>query len=213
MIAQPTLYIPPDIEKGLLDGTLKLTGSVVRWAANGRIHKHLKVVDLPTPEATQEAVRRLASGTKKQYALIILAGGSLVVGGASAYSYVKKRRDAARAVAAEDMPECVTNFEASLRAYVDAGRTGALDANILEELILGLDAVKAFMDEGNEVVISLDNLVPLFDLVIAHTPRLAEAYEINLEDLAEEGTDVEHGVVVSLRRHLEAQKRILSEAA
>lgn len=126
---------------------------------------------------------------------------------------MKKRGAAARAVAAEDMPECVTNFEASLRAYVDAGRTSVLDASILDELILDLDAVVAFMQEGNEVLISLDNLVPLFDLVIAHTPRLAEAYDIDLNDLDDEETDVETGVVVALRRHLEAQKKILSEAA
>ena len=55
--------------------------------------------------------------------------------------------------------------------------------------------------------------MPLFDLVIAHTQRLAKAYDIHLDHLDVEGTDVEGGVVVSLRRHLEARKRILSEAA
>lgn len=211
MYTQPTLYIPPEIEAGLLDGTLKLTGSVVRWAANGRIRKHLQPVDLPTPEATKDLVARLASGSKKQYALVIAGGGVVLIGGAYAANYVKKKRAGARAIAAEDMPECVISFEASLRTYVDAGRTGALGAAILDELIVDLDAVKAFMDEGNEVLISLDNLVPLFDLVIAHTPRLAKAYDVDLQDLNED--DSEGGVVLSLRRHLEAQKRILAETA
>jgi hypothetical protein len=74
-----------------------------------------------------------------------------------------------------------------------------------------LDAVKAFMEEGNEVLISLDNLVPLFDVVFAHTPRLAAAYEVNLRPLDE--VDSDGRVVLSLRRHLEAQKVILAESA
>lgn len=211
MYTQPLLHIPPEIEAGLLDGTLKLTGSVVRWAANGRILKHLKPVDLPTPEASKALVARLASRSTRQYALIIAGGGFVLVGGAYAATYVKKKRAAAKLISAEDMPECVTSFESSLRAYIEAGRTGALDASLLDELIVDLDAVKVFMEEGNEVLISLDNLVPLFELVIEHTPQLAAAFDVNLSELDE--VDAEGGIVLSLRRHLEAQKTILAEAA
>lgn len=211
MYTQPLLHIPPEIEAGLLDGTLKLTGSVVRWTANGRILKHLKSVDLPTPEASKALVARLSSGSTRQYALVIAGGGFVLVGGAYAANYFKKRRAAARSIAVEDMPECVTGFEASLLAYVEAGRAGSLDANLLDELIVDLDAVKALMEEGNEVLISLENLVPLFDLVIAHTPRLAAAYGVDLGEL--DKVDTEGGVVLSLRRHLKAQKMIVAEAA
>jgi hypothetical protein len=38
-------------------------------------------------------------------------------------------------------------------------------------------------------------------------------YDIELDDLDEEWIDVEDGVVAFLRRHLEAQTRILCEAA
>lgn len=55
--------------------------------------------------------------------------------------------------------------------------------------------------------------MPLFDLVIAHTPRLAETYAVDLDDLADEQDKSDDGVVVSLRRHLEAQKVILADAA
>lgn len=211
MYTQPLLHIPPEIEAGLLDGTLNLTGSVVRWAANGRIFKHLKPVDLPTPEVSKALVARLASGSTRQYALVIAGGGLVLVGGAYAANYVKRKRAANRLSATEDMPECVISFESSLRAYVEAGRTGALDASLLDKLIVDLDAVKAFMEEGNEVLISLDNLVPLFDLVIAHTPQLAAAFDVDLSELEE--VDAEGGIVLSLRRHLEAQKTILAEAA
>ena len=211
MYVQPVLHVPTATEALLLDGTLKLSGSVVRWATNERFHSFLKEVDLPASEATSKAlIARLTSSSKGKYALVVAGTGVVLAGGAFAASYVKKKRAAVTAIAAEDMPECVTNFEASLRAYVVAGRAGALDAAVLDALIVDLDAVKAFMEEGNEVLISLDSLVPLFDLVIAHTPQLAAAYGVDLPELDED--DSEGGVIIPLRRHLEAQKTILAEA-
>lgn len=212
MYAQPVLHVPTEIEALLLDGTLRLIGGVVRWTDSGRIYAFLKEVDLPAPEAASKAlIARLTSASKGQYALVIAGAGVVLMGGAFAASYVKKKRAAVRAIAAEDMPEGVTNFEASLRAYVDAGRAGALDAAVIAALIVDLDAVKAFKEEGNEVLISLENLVPLFDLVIAHTPKLAAAYGVVLSELDED--DSEGGVIVPLSRHLQAQKTILDEAA
>lgn len=75
--------------------------------------------------------------------------------------------------------------------------------------------VKALSGEETDVSISFDQLAPLFDLVIAHTPRLAKAFNVDLPDLGNataESSDVEDGVI-SLRRHLEAQKMILKEVA
>lgn len=212
MIVQPTLFVPPEIRAGLLDGSLTISGSIVRWAATGRIRNHLQPIELPTPEATQAAVNRMPSGTRTQYALAIAAGGAVLVGGAYALNCVLKKRAGASGLAAEDMPECVISFEASLRSYVKAGQTGTLNAEIVERLIGDLDAVKEFMEEGNTVLISLDKLVPLFDLVIAHTPRLAVAYNVDLKNLNGQDDDA-GGVVVNLRRHLEVQKSILDGAA
>lgn len=207
MYVQPVLHIPPEIEAGLGNGTLKLAGGVVRWAADGRIHKLLEEVDLPAPETPKALVAQLASAFTRKSALILAGGGIVLVGAAYAASYAKKRV-AASAIA---MPECLTKFEASLRAYVDAGRAGALTAAIVDELIVDLDSVKAFREEGNEVLISLDNLVPLFDLVIAHTPKLASAHGIDLNDLGASGPEKD-GIVL-LRRHLKAHRTILAETA
>jgi len=151
--------------------------------------------------------RRMMLSPKVVISVVAVAA---VVGGGVTY-LVKTRKDS-KLVPVEDLPECITNFDASLRAYIAAGREGALDAQIVERLLEDLDAIKALSDEGNEVKISLDDLVPLFDMVIAHTSRLAEAYNVEVEDLNEQGAS-EDGVVVSLRRHLEAQKAILAEAS
>ena len=206
MIEQPLLFVPPEIELGLLEGTLKLFGSVVREADTGRIYKHLTEL-VPSPEKAEEAVKSMKLNPKIVISVVAVAA---VVGGG--VTYLAKRRKDAKLVPVEDLPECVKNFDASLRAYIEAGREGALDGEILERLLEDLDAIKAFSEGGNEVKISLDDLVPLFDMVIGHTSRLAEAYNIEVEGLSDE-RDSEDGVVVSLRRHLEAQKAILAQAS
>lgn len=206
MIEQPLLFVPPEIEVGLLEGTLKLFGSVVREADTGRIYKHLTEL-VPSPEKAEEAVKSIKLNPKIVISVVAVAA---VVGGG--VTYLAKRRKDAKLVPVEDLPECVTNFDASLRAYIEAGREGALDGEILERLLEDLDAIKAFSDGGNEVKISLDDLVPLFEMVIGHTARLAEAYNVEVEGLSDE-RDSEDGVVVSLRRHLEAQKAILAQAS
>lgn len=216
MIQQPTLYVPPEIELGLLDGTLKLFGSVVREADTGRIFKHLNDV-VPSPEKVEEAVKSLRLSPK----IVISVIAVTTIAGAGVTYLIKKRSKTDNKtddktdrvlVAVEDLPACLTEFEASLHAYIDAGRAGALDADVVERLIADLDAVKAFAEEGNEVRISLDDLVPLFDMVIAHTSRLAEAYDVPFET-PDADSDSEDGVVISLRHHLEAQKTILAEVS
>ncbi|MGX5691741.1 hypothetical protein ACWKWA_00995 [Dermacoccus abyssi] len=206
MYTQPVLIIPPEIELGLVTGALKLFGGTVREADTGRIVKHLKSA-VPSSQQVEQAARRLNA----KIAVPVVAA-TVAVGGAATFLATKKRAKAAR-LAAESRPESVADFESSLRDYVEAGRTGALTADIVDRLITDLDALKAFSDSGNDVKISLDELVPLFDLVIAHTPRLAEAYDVDLQPITDPDEKSSDGVVVSLRRHLEAQKAILADAA
>jgi hypothetical protein len=101
----------------------------------------------------------------------------------------------------------VVSFRASLKAYVDAGVEGCLDSDIVGQLVADLGAVEVYSSEG-AVVFTFDELMPFFELVTAHTPVLAKAYDVEFDEAAFEGGDV-----VSLRRHLEAQKRILDSAA
>lgn len=206
MYTQPVLIITPEIELGLVTGALKLFGGTVREADTGRIVKHLKSA-VPSSRQVEQAARRL----NPKIAVPVVAA-TVAVGGAATFLVTKKRAKAAR-LAAESRPESVADFEASLRDYVEAGRTGALTAEVVDTLITDLDALKAFSETGNEVTISLDELIPLFDLVIAHTPRLAEAYNVDLEALPDRNDESPDGVVVSLRRHLEAQKAILNKVA
>lgn len=195
--------MPAEIELGLREGTLTLFGSVVREADTGRIYTHLTDL-VPNPEKVQEAAKKMKVNSK----VVISVAVAAFLGSGVTY-LVKKRKDCNLV---KDTPECIKNFDVSLRAYIAAGREGALDAKIVERLLEDLDAIKAFADAGNEVKISLDDMVPLFNMVIAHTSRLAEAHKVEFEDPDGQG-DFEGGVVVSLRRHLEVQKTILADAS
>jgi hypothetical protein len=211
--AQPILPIPPLIQAGIDSGKLFRNGSVVRVVETGRIHKLLD--EVPGPEKfAREAAKRAAKIDPKILVSVVLA---MAVVGAGAAFVIKRRKkadglDVLTEVKA-DVPECVSNFEASLRAYVDAGRDGNLDAEIVDRLIADLDEIKEWADGGNTVEFSFEQLEPLFSLVIGHTPALARAYSVALTDVEHQESNCDAGGVVHLRQHLEVQKRILGEAA
>jgi hypothetical protein len=171
--------------------------------------------EVPGPEKfAREAAKRAAKIDPKIMVPVVLA---MAVVGAGAAFVIKRRKkadglDVLTEVKA-DVPECVSNFEASLRAYVDAGRDGNLDAEIVDRLIADLDEIKEWADGGNTVEFSFEQLEPLFSLVIGHTPALARAYSVALADFEHQESNCDAGGVVHLRQHLEVQKRILGEAA
>src|SRR5207342_3378584 len=101
--------------------------SVVREADTGRIYKHLTEL-VPRPEKAEEAVKSMKLNPKVVLSVVAV----VVIGGGITY-LAKKRKDS-KLVPVEDLPECITNFDASLRAYNAAGREGALDARIVERL-------------------------------------------------------------------------------
>lgn len=107
------------------EGTLKLFGSVVREADTGHIYKHLTEL-VASPEKTQEAAKNMKVNSKVVVSVVVAA----VVGSGVTY-LVKKRKDS-NLVPVEDLPECITNLDVSLRAYIVAGREGVLNAQILE---------------------------------------------------------------------------------
>jgi hypothetical protein len=201
---QPQLQVPLDVSIGLAKGLLTQHGSIIRWAAGaaegrgGRIYAYLPETRYDRPvEAVAERARRVSP---KLYVPIIVIGGA----GVAALGWVARQRSAQK----QYVSSVILAFETSLRAYVAAAQAGALDGAIMERLVGNLDALQALSSEGKKVEISMDALVPLFELLMAHTSKLAEAYDIDLDDIGTEG-----GVVISLRRHLEAQKSILDGAA
>lgn len=208
-IAQPTLIIEPEIAAGLLSGKFVRLGGTVRDAETGRIAKHLPEAGGPE-KIVDEAVKRVRVNP---WVIVPVLLVTAACAGARVYVLRKRKKAAVGSVVragSVGSPECVTNFEASLRAYVDVARVGMLDNVVVGRLITNLDALRAWVDDGNDVTFSFEQLEPLFSLVNGHTHALAKVYSVDLGDLDREG-DTE--TVVHLRQHLEAQKRILGGAA
>jgi hypothetical protein len=202
MLAQPILFVPPDVAAGLLAGKLMQNGSVIRHVSSGRIYKFLDEV----PGAEQAKKKAAQSAAKLSPKLVVPAVAAATVVGAAAVVLTRRRR---RNVAQAPVPACATRFEEALRAYVEAGQSAELTPATVDELLTSLDELKAWSDEGNAVEVSLEALEPLLRLVINHTPALAAAYSVELDTA---GSDDSDGVVVQLREHLRMQKRILGAA-
>lgn len=216
VIAQTRLFIPAEVLAGISSGALRREGGVVRRVANGTIHTLLKEADAPV-KAVQDAAARAARAHPKIMVLVVVAATTVGALAAGASLVARRRRNAEGLHAVpevpEDVPECVRNFEASLRAYVDAARDGALDAGIVDRLIRDLDTVRAWVDADNAAEFAFRQLEPVFTLVIDHTATLARDYSVVPRALERRGTDRDAGIVAQMRGHLESQKQILGALA
>ncbi|MGX7835982.1 hypothetical protein ACWKSR_12600, partial [Campylobacter fetus subsp. venerealis] len=68
--------------------------------------------------------------------LVIGAVVATTAAAAGTYTYLKKRRGGEA-----DVPEAIASLNASLRSYLDAAQSGALDAAVISKLITDLDSV------------------------------------------------------------------------
>lgn len=235
IIVQPRLQMSAAAAAKVAAGLAYQAGGVVREVGTERLVELLR--EAPEVErAAEEVVQKLRTArlsslgfskfeAPKLDAKTALAAGSVLLAAGVAvggYRWVMGRREGeapAEQIEAivgdiedddtgED-PACLTNCRTSLMAYVDAGTAGALTAEVIEGFVANLDAVQAYAEDGNAIVFTLDELLPFIELVTAHTPVLAAAYDVTLD----EEFEASEGVVVSLRRHLALQKGILSGAA
>ena len=225
-IVQPNLIIPSDIQARVDAGELYRIGGVVRDIATKQIAALLD--EAPNFELVAEEVAKKFSKvslpkfdmSKLDLSQVdpkkaggVLAGAALLGIGIT-WGYNKWKRAAESGVPAEvaaeelveasiEVPECMTNFGTSLEAYLAAAREARLSPEIVEQLASDLTAVQAYSEEGNAVSFTLDELLPFFEIVTAHTPNLAEAYPVELDDLDDQDSD--EGVVVHLRRQRNSQ--------
>lgn len=219
VISQPTFFIPPEIESGLLSGELKLWGGVVR-NLSGEIVKHLKEVKVPEAAGESAAVRasssqvsswsKFAGSLKNPWVIMPAAVAVTAAAGAAVYVAVKKYREGSTA----EVPEVVANYNASLKAYLEAVREGRLDEEIIGKLISDLDAVVAYAEEGGRISLdfSSKHAEALVGIVVDSTKQLVEANDIDLDELQEQVPATEGDNVVDLRRYLEIQQRIFKDA-
>jgi hypothetical protein len=206
VLSQSTFFIPPTIEAGLLRGDLIKYGGIIR-NRRGHIVKHLDEV-FQRPAGDEKAAARVAMLKNPRVLIPTLAIGAAVVAG-TWYAPALRRKLAV-------VRECVERSNTSLGAYLEAVQEGRLDAGIIDQLISDLDAVVAYSDEnGNNISLdfSTKQAAILVKIVVDSTKQLANENAIDLSELHEGAPASEGGAVVDLRRHLEVQKKIFTDAA
>ena len=208
MTPQPTLHVPPKIAAGIAAGIFRRDGGVIRWADSGRIYAFLKDA-VPTGEASEQAKGTVATVLKSRGALVAGAAIGTAAAGAAVLVHLKRRR-----ASATEVPETVAALNTALRAYMDAARAGTLDAASIGDLITALDTVtEQEVSEGVPFDFSSDLWKSLVALIVDHTQKLAEAYGVDLSELHEDAPADNDATVIELRRHLEAQRQIFTDAA
>jgi hypothetical protein len=217
MIVQPTLVIPPAIEAHILSGELLRNGSVVRVAATGQIFKLLDEIPKPVgQERAEQAVVQLARKLKEPRVVVpmLLVGTVVVVGLAK---WQKRDPDVAEVDVADApaVPECVQGYNASLAAYIEAIRGARLSLEVLDQVLADLDAVKGYADPDGGIVLdfSTEHAAALLSIVADYTMQLAEANGIDLAEPLEDAPGSGPSEIVSLRRYLDVQKQIFTDAA
>lgn len=206
MIEQVHLHIPPEIQARIATRELFRIGSVVRDAATGQVVKHLDEVADPVKKQAERAVASLRGGLRNPWVIVgVTAAGVAVVGGAALVAARKRKRA---------IPDCLKNFNASLRAYLEAAREGRLDVGVVSQLVSDLDAVQAYSVDGVITVdLSIEQWKTLANLVGEYTRELAEANSIEPDEVLRDAADSENDSVVDLRRYLEAQRKIFARRA
>jgi hypothetical protein len=209
-VVQITYDVPLDIAKGLMTGELKMLGTAAVRNRTG-IEAHIREVARTVSDGKDPMPASLAKSFKNPRFVVIGLGVVAVaaVGGGVAGWAAKKKRSAK-----PEVPECVANYNDSLRAYLEAIGSGSLDTDLLTRLISDLDAVKENSDSGRIALeFSVNESDALVKLVADYTSKLAEANSVELGLLEATASGSTDSPVVDLRRYLEAQRQIFDKSA
>lgn len=203
MTIQPTIFhVPPDIQAGLDSGDFVRFGGVVRNRL-GHIVKHLKEVPVSNSGAVSTAHSRTALNNRR--AIMIICLSTLAATGAGIATLVARKR--------LETSKLVSNYNDSIRAYVEAVRDRDLGVDIIQQLMSDLDAVEAQAGIGGVTIdFSTKQAEALVKFALDYTRQLAEANSLDLTELLHQvGTPPSEPV--GLRHLLEVQKHIFTLAA
>lgn len=166
--------------------------------------------EAPGPAKIQRTAGRAAANLMRSRGIAVAALSVAAVGavGATVLVAAQQRKRASDS----ELPESVEKYSASLRAYLEAARKGALDAGTVSQLISDLDAVKEHSGNGGITIdFSTGQPEALVNLVVDYTSKLAKANSIELSELQRQASASDsNAAFVVLRRHLEIQRQILT---
>lgn len=208
-IVQDEFYIPEDITVGLATGIYRRIGSVVRYAygpKKGQIVKHLQPVELEAEKQAQNvAVKAMEFLKGHKKGAMIVAGGAVAIGSVVLiYATVKNHE-----------PKAISEFQSSLRIYIDAIRSGNMDIDKINDLMVTLDRMKEHRDYEKIIIkLTTEEFYVLVNHIYKYTIKLAENNNVDVSnenlDFYDEQTK---NTIVNLRSCLMAQKKIFESAA
>ncbi|WP_217913083.1 hypothetical protein [Miltoncostaea marina] len=204
--------MPPDIAKGLATGELSTLGTTaVRNSEH--ITAHIKAVSRTLSDGKNPMAAAVGKSVKNPTFVIIGLGvvaAAAVGGGVAVWARSKEKQPAAEL----ETPECVSNYNASLAAYLEAIGSGSLAAGLITRLISDLDSLKEKADSGAiSLELSVEEPDKLVRLIADYTNKLADANSVEPSGLDDADSDSVDGVIIDIRRYLESQRQILDEVA
>ena len=213
-IKQTAFAIPDIIQAGVNEGTLTITGGIVRDSA-GRIVKHLDEVDIPF-EKIERGVKQVLNVAKDNKLIVAVGiGVVLAVGAGVGYgiSHFKKKKSA-NIETQDETPVCVTEYNKSMSNYLSAVKEGAVNSEVLNDLLDKLDTLRENSLEGLvhisfsvELLETLTNHIKEFTLNLAELNNFATTQNI----IAREHSNQDK--LGEIRDYLEVQRLIFSKAA
>lgn len=190
-VIQVALDLPPEIQKGLLEGTLVRCGGVIR-NASGKIVKHLQDAPLPKvsakPSSTMSLPATKATGglqkvgkfVKRNKSPIILISVAVLTATAATIVYVKsKKKNNSEA----DIPDFLDRFDNSFSCYITCIKNGNMTEATINELLNSISELEKNQESGSvSVTVPVENSELLIGLIKGYTEKLASAnnYECTL---------------------------------
>ena len=168
---------------------------------NKRIIKHIPAVTDAAKEGASKAIDFIREHKKGTVAI----GGILIIGSATigmmGYITSKNKR------------KLEANFAEALQVYLDAAQNGSLSIEIIDTLIISIDAiVKTNSSENVTLNISASQFSELINCLFNFTKRLAEANNISSEFINRPKVFKKKGYS-DLQYYLNVQKDIFEKVA
>lgn len=199
-VVNVNLWVDDKTYAAVKAGTAELCG-LAKNIDNKRIIKHIPAVTDAAKEGASKAIDFIREHKKGTVAI----GGILIIGSATigmmGYITSKNKR------------KLEANFAEALQVYLDAAQNGSLSIEIIDTLIISIDAiVKNNSSENVTLNISASQFSELINCLFNFTKRLAEANNISSEIINRPKVFKKKGYS-DLQYYLNVQKDIFEKVA
>lgn len=206
-VIQASFYVPPEIEAGISNGTLKTANLVIRGVKGKHAGKVVKQLPQVAQKASQEA--KSLSGrmvtlvrTNPKATVAWGLGAAAVASGAGIYHWLSHRRQ-----------KVIKVFNGALSTYLDNIRHGELQLSDIDNLLKAIDAISSDKNSSKgKVALPVDELAVLVQTIRNYTIDLAKRNAVTVTDIDEDSGE-QPSNVIDLQKYLKAQKKIFEQAS